>query len=279
MAELPEIETLRHDLEREVAGKRIKTVEFTGMKALSHYQNRKQVAARLDGTKVASVKRRGLLLLFKLDSGELLVVSPGESGQLRRAAAKDPVVPHTQAVVTFTQGGQLRVIDPSDGGLQIYVVPADQLEEEFPELATYGPDPVDEPMSWLAFADLLRKHDLKLKAFLTDPTVILGIGPVYSDEILWDAGLRADRLSNALSSQEIRRLYRSVVETMHDAMKHRGTSIGGTPWTDLAGRPGGFQDLLNAYGRDGQACKRCRGVIGKKKVGNKVTYCCDDCQV
>jgi formamidopyrimidine-DNA glycosylase len=159
------------------------------------------------------------------------------------------------------------------------VVEIPQLVEEFPELADHGPDPVDDPMSWLAFADILRRHQLKLKTFLTDPTVILGIGPIYSDEILWDAGLRADRISNALSSQEIRRLYRSVVETMHDAIKHRGTSVGDDPWTDLAGRPGGFQELLNAYGRDGLACKRCRGVIIKKKFGGKVTYCCDDCQV
>ncbi len=279
MAELPEIETLRHDLEREVAGKRIKSVEFTGMKSLARYQNRKQVAARLEGVKVMAVKRRGLLLLFKLDSNEYLVVDAGASGHLVRAAAKDAVPPHTQAVITFTQGGQLRVVDPSEGGLQMAVVEIPQLVEEFPELADHGPDPVDDPMSWLAFADILRRHQLKLKTFLTDPTVILGIGPIYSDEILWDAGLRADRISNALSSQEIRRLYRSVVETMHDAIKHRGTSVGDDAWTDLAGRPGGFQDLLNAYGRDGLACKRCRGVIIKKKFGGKVTYCCDDCQV
>jgi formamidopyrimidine-DNA glycosylase len=279
MAELPEIETLRHDLEREVAGKRIKSVEFTGMKSLARYQNRKQVAARLEGVKVTAVKRRGLLLLFKLDSNEYLIVDAGEAGHLVRTAAKDPVTPHTQAIITFTQGGQLRVVDPTDGGLQMAIVDIAELGEEFPELADYGPDPVDDPMSWLAFADILRRHQLKLKNFLTDPTVLLGIGPIYSDEILWDAGLRADRVSNALSSQEIRRLYRSVVETMHDAIKHRGTSIGDDPWVDLAGRPGGFQELLNAYGRDGQACKRCRGTITKKKFGGKVTFSCEDCQV
>jgi len=230
MAELPEIETLRHDLEREVAGKRIKSVEFTGMKSLARYQNRKQVAARLEGVKVTAVKRRGLLLLFKLDSNEYLIVDAGEAGHLVRTAAKDPVTPHTQAIITFTQGGQLRVVDPTDGGLQMAIVDIAELGEEFPELADYGPDPVDDPMSWLAFAD-------------------------------------------------IRRLYRSVVETMHDAIKHRGTSIGDDPWVDLAGRPGGFQELLNAYGRDGQACKRCRGTITKKKFGGKVTFSCEDCQV
>jgi len=96
MAELPEIETLRHDLEREVAGKRIKSVEFTGMKSLARYQNRKQVAARLEGVKVTAVKRRGLLLLFKLDSNEYLIVDAGEAGHLVRTAAKDPVTPHTR---------------------------------------------------------------------------------------------------------------------------------------------------------------------------------------
>lgn len=279
MAELPEIETLRHDLEREFGGKRIKSVELTGMRSLSRHQNRKQVSSRLEGAKVASVRRQGLFLLFKLDNDELFVVDAREAGSLGRHPTKDPIEPHTQAVISFTQGPQLRVVDPTAGGLQMFVVEAEKLTDEVPELATLGLDAVASPISWLSFADLVRKHRVKLKTMLTDPTVLVGIGAVYSDEILWDSGLRADRYSDELSTQEMRRLNRSVVETMHDAIKHRGTTLGEDGWRDLHGKPGGYQDFLNAYKREGQACKRCRGTITKRKYGTRYTWNCEDCQV
>ncbi len=279
MAELPEIETLRHDLEREVAGKRIKSVELAGMKCLERYQNRKQVISQLEGAKISGVRRRGVLLLFKLDTDHHLVVDASRAGHIRKHAPKDATEPHTQAVIAFTQGGQLRIVDPTEGGLQLFVVETDAIEEEIPALASEGPDPVTHPMSWLAFAEILRHSDQKLKVLLMDPTVVAGIGPMYSDEILWDAGLKAERVANGLSTQEERRLHRSVVEIMHDAIKHRGTSLGDDGFVDLAGKPGGYQGYLNAFERAGDACKRCRSVIVKRKVSGRVTYACEECQV
>jgi formamidopyrimidine-DNA glycosylase len=279
MAELPEIETLRHDLEREVAGKRIKSVEFAGMKCLSRHQNRKQVISQLEGAKISGVRRRGVLLIFKLDNDQLFVVDASAGGHLRKHTPKDAEEPHTQAVIAFTQGGQLRVVDPADGDLQMFVVAADELEQEVPALAAEGPDPVTQPMSWLAFAEILRHSEQKLKVLLMDPTVVAGVGTMYSDEILWDAGVKADRVASGLSTQEERRLHRSVVEIMHDAIKHRGTSLGDDGFVDLAGKPGGYQVYLNAFERAGEACKRCRSVIIKRKVSGRVNFACGECQV
>ncbi len=279
MPELPEIENLRHDLEREVGGKRVKTVELNSAKVVSRHANRKQFVAHLEGAKFNSVRRKDSLLLIPLDTAETLVIDLRQAGRLRRSSSREPLEPKTQAVFTFTQGGQLRLVDPTDGGAQLFVVADAALDEELPELALLGMDPVAEPISWVTFGDLLRTHSLRLKQFLTDQTLIAGIGPVYSDEILYEAGLRPDRLSNELSAQEIRRLYRSLVETMHEAMKHRGVTLGDGGFTDLAGKRGGFTDLLNVYGRDGMACRRCRSVIVKKKLGGASTYMCQQCQV
>lgn len=279
MAELPEIETLRHDLEREVAGKKIKSVDFASMKSLSRHTNRKQVIAKLEGAKVSTVRRRGTLLTFKLDNGHLFVLDLSAGGHVAKAAAKDPVASHTEATIAFTQGAQIRVIDPGDGVVQMSVTEADALEEQYPELAAEGVDTVAAPMSWVVFAGLLRNSDLKLKVLLTDSTKLVGIGPIYSDEILWDAGLAADRVANRLSTQEERRLHRSIVEIIHDAIKHRGTSIGDDPFVDLAGAPGGYGEYLDVYERAGQACRRCRGVIAKRRVAGRVTFACPDCQV
>lgn len=279
MAELPEIETLRHDLEREVAGKKIKSVEFASMKSLSRHKNRKQVMAKLEGAKVSTVRRRGTLLTFKLDNGHLFVLDLSAGGHVAKAAAKDPVASHTEATIAFTQGAQIRVMDPGDGVVQMSVTEADELETQYPELAEEGIDTVAAPMSWVVFAGLLRNSDLKLKVLLTDPTKLVGIGPIYSDEILWEAGLKADRVANRLSTQEERRLHRSIVEIIHDAIKHRGTSIGEDPFVDLAGAPGGYGEYLDVYERTGQACRRCRGVIVKRRVASRVTFACPDCQV
>ncbi|HET8929861.1 MAG TPA: DNA-formamidopyrimidine glycosylase family protein [Acidimicrobiales bacterium] len=279
MAELPEIETLRHDLEREIAGKKIKTVDFAGMKSLTRHNNRKQVTSKLEGAKVSTVRRRGTLITFKLDNGHLFVVDLAKGGHVRKAGPKDPAEPNTQATFTFTQGAQVRIIDSGDGDLQMSVTEADAIEDQYPELRDEGIDPVATPMSWVVFAGLLRNNDVKLKLLLTDSTKLVGIGPLYSDEILWDAGLKADRIASRLSSQEERRLHRSIVEIMHNAIKHRGTSIGDDPFVDLAGESGGYGELLDVYERSGLACRRCRGVVGKRRVSNRPTFACPDCQV
>ena len=279
MPELPEIETLRHDLEREIGGKRIKSVELNSAKVVSRHTNRKQFQSHIDGVKFNNVRRKAAVLLISLDTDEILVIDLRKGGRLRRAAAKEAMEPKTQAVFTFTQGGQLRLIDPADGAAQMFVVAADALEEEMPELATLGVDPVAEPISWVTFGELLRSHKLRLKQFLTDQTIVAGLGDVYSDEILFDAGLRPDRLSNELSAQEIRRLYRAVVEMMHEGIKHRGVTVGDDGFTDLAGRPGGFTDMLNVYDRDGLACLRCRSVVTKKKLAGGTVFLCQQCQV
>lgn len=277
MPELPEVETLRRDLDREVVGKRIKTVEVTGRSAVSRLP-KKQLTARLEGAKVTGGERRGLLLTLKLDTGELLIIDIRKGGQLRRTTVREAVVKGTQVVITFTQGGQLRLIDDTSG-MDVWVTTPEALMEEVPELGELGLDPLDEPISWTTFGRLLLRRRAKLRAILVDPTAVTGIGPVYSDEILHAAGLRHDRTSEGLSSQEMRRLYRALVETLHDAAKHRGTTLSDGRYTDLAGRLGDYQSELKVYERDGQACKRCRAVVTKAKVSGKTTYFCPACQV
>lgn len=279
MAELPEVETIRRDMDKEVSGKRIKSVDFPGRKDVApHTPNRKHFGTQLEGVKLGSVSRKGMLLVTKLDSDEILVIDLSRGGQIRKTATKDDVVKGTQVILTFTQGGQLRFLDAS-GGLTLEVMAPGDLAERHPELASGGADPLDEPISWTKFGEQLLRRQLKLKALLMEPTVLSGIGPVYSDEILFAAGLRHDRHSEQLSTQEMRRLYRSVVEVVHTAAKRRGTTLADGLFTDLHGRPGDYTAELRVYERDGEACLRCRKIITKGKAGGKVTYFCPDCQV
>jgi formamidopyrimidine-DNA glycosylase len=278
MPELPEVETIRRDLERDVVGKRIKTVTVTGARSIRRHANKKLFTDRLEGAKISGAERRGKNLILRLDTGDLLVVHLGMSGQLLRAGAKDEEPKHTHVVFSFTQGGLLRFVDPRTFG-EMFVTTPEELTDEIPELAHLGIDPVDEPMSWQTFGHLLMRHPMKLKAFLMDQSIIAGLGNIYSDEILWQAGLRYDRISNSLSAQEMRRLSRALVETLHDAIKHGGSTLSDQQYVNLSGKPGEYQELHQVYDREKLACRRCRAPVTKAKFQGRTTYFCEQCQV
>jgi formamidopyrimidine-DNA glycosylase len=278
MPELPEVETIRRELDREVAGKRIKTVEVNGNRSIRRHTNKKQFITRLEGQKITGVQRRGKYLVVALESGDLLVIHLGMSGQLLRTANKDAVAKHTHVVITFTQHGQLRFLDPRTFG-EMFVTTPDELTSQVPELASLGLDPVEEPVNWADFGRLLLSHHMKLKAFLMDQSIIAGIGNIYSDEILFDAGLRYDRSTDELTTQEIRRLYRAVVSILHDAIKFGGSTLADEQYVDLHGKAGEYQEHHQVYARDKQACQRCRHIIAKVKFGGRSSYYCPGCQV
>ena len=280
MPELPEVETVRRDLEKEVAGKRIRQVEVTGMRSIRRHPNKKHFIGKLEGRKINAVQRRGKYLLLRLEGGDILVVHLGMSGQLLRAKGGPKDVPpkHTHVVVTFTQGGQLRFVDPRTFG-EMFVTTPDELEQQVPELAHLGFDPVDDVMSWTRFGEMLTARKAKLKALLMDQKFVAGIGNIYSDEILWSAGLRYDRPSDKLTSQEVRRLYRAMVETLQDAIKHRGSSLADEQYRDLYGETGDYQSQHKVYDREGQSCRRCRNTIVRVKVNGRSSFLCPQCQV
>jgi formamidopyrimidine-DNA glycosylase len=279
MPELPEVETIRRDLEKEAVGKRIKTVEVTGTRSIRRHTNKKQFIARLEGRKITGVERKGKYLLVKLEGADYLVIHLGMSGQLLWSKnAKEEKAKHTHVVIAFTTAGQLRFLDPRTFG-ELFVTAVDELEAAVPELAHLGFDPVEEAISWTVFGEMLHSKHRKLKDLLMDQKFIAGIGNLYSDEILWTAGLRYDRSSDALTSQEIRRLYRAMSETLHDAIKHRGSSLADEQYRDLFGNVGGYSSEHNVYDRDGQPCRRCRSPIQRIKLGGRSHYLCEQCQV
>jgi formamidopyrimidine-DNA glycosylase len=126
---------------------------------------------------------------------------------------------------------------------------------------------------------MLAERKTKLKPLLMDQKFIAGIGNVYSDEILFEAGLKWERQSDSLSEQEVRRLYRAISETLQGAVKYRGSSLADEGYVDLFGKPGEYQDHHQVYGREGQACTRCRRPIHRARYSNRSTFYCDACQV
>lgn len=281
MIALPEIETIRRDLDRELSGLRIKSVEVFETGHAKRSGGAKKLAARLEKMKITNVRRRGLYLIMGLDSEDVVVAHLGSGGQLRRHANRDSIEPNTAVAITFTKSGQLRLVDGT-GDATLFLANAEKLIEEVPELGGLGIDPLEQPVPWRMFGEILLAQDAKLKAVLTDDRVVVGLGEMYSDEILFAAGLRFDRLPNSLGPQEVRRLHRAMVETLHDAAKHRGATLEDGFYVDVHGKPGGYEEYLNVFkqaGKDGRPCPRCHRPIQKYRFRRRWTYYCEQCQI
>lgn len=278
--ELPEVEVMRRDLEKDVVGRRIKTAEVKGsrnaMRVIRRHGKRKDFTSRLVGRKLTKVERRGKYVLLHLDSGDALVTHFGMSGQFQRGNGRVVIEPHTHVILTFQQGGDLRFIDPRTFG-EMFVTTADELGK-VKELQHIAIDPLDQVFTWPTFQYLLAQRGAKMKQLLMDQKFISGLGNIYSDEVLFAAGLRYDRLSDTLSSQEVRRLYRAIQETVQDAIKMRGTTLDDEAYVDLFGKPGEYQGELKVYGREGEPCRRCRTPIQTVKVSQRTSYFCPQCQ-
>jgi formamidopyrimidine-DNA glycosylase len=272
--ELPEIETLRRDLEREIVGRKIKSAEAHVLKSLVGVKTKAEFDQRLIGAKVEAVGRSGLAIIITLDNEYNLVIQLGENGRLEKRATRVKPAADIVATITFTQGGDLRIADKK-GSSSVQIVHDDVVEDALPPIAERGLDLLESPLSWVDFGRLVVNQDVPLKLLLTDPAVFVGIGDVYSNEILFDAGLRHDRSSASLSTQEIRRLYRSVVGIMHDAIKYRGTSLEDRPFADLHGEPGEYGQHLAVFGKAGELSPRSREPIKKTSFKHHVVYYCN----
>jgi formamidopyrimidine-DNA glycosylase len=279
MPELPEIEVLRRDLEKEIVGRRIKDVEVrpgtNAMKVISRHGRRKDFQDLLLGAKVERIDRRGRALLLELDNARTLVYELGRAGQLLKTSASDDVATHTHIVIAFTIGGHLRFSDPSKES-EVYVAPSGEVAELTDTKGAI--DPLEQPLAWHHFSSLLEERKTGLKELLMDDGFIVGLGDIYTDEILFASGLRYDHPSNKLSSQDVRRLYRALMEILQESVKARGTSWGESPFTDLQGDPGQYQLELKVYDREGEFCRRCRNDIVKEPYGGSYTYFCPQCQ-
>ncbi|HEX9694099.1 MAG TPA: bifunctional DNA-formamidopyrimidine glycosylase/DNA-(apurinic or apyrimidinic site) lyase [Actinomycetota bacterium] len=278
--ELPEVEVMRRDLEKDVVGRKIAAAEVrpskNAMRIIRRHGRRKEFADKLIGRKILKSDRRGKYVLLSLDNGDVLVVHFAMSGQFVRGNKRVPLPPHTHVVITFQQGGDLRFVDPRTFG-EMFVTAGDDLGK-VKELQHIAIDPLDHVFTWQSFGGQMAQRESKLKQLLMDQKFISGLGNIYSDEVLFAAGLRHDRLSDTLSSQEVRRLYRSLQEVLQEAIRYRGTTLEDEAYLDLFGKPGEFQNELKVYGRQGLPCRRCRTPIETVKVSGRSAYFCPQCQ-
>ncbi|HUH07720.1 MAG TPA: DNA-formamidopyrimidine glycosylase family protein, partial [Egibacteraceae bacterium] len=173
MSQLPEVEVIRKDLEREIVGKRFKDITVKNASMVARHRNRPEFVKALQGRKIDGIMRRGTWLLMHLDDGAALAIRLGPQGTLTRETATEEAGRHTQLVATFTTGGSLHYVDPAKSG-EVFVAEPGQINS-LSELTPPGIDPLADTFTWQVFSDQLRERDTSLKQALCDETFLIGL--------------------------------------------------------------------------------------------------------
>ena len=273
MPELPEVETVRRDLEELVVGKRVTSVETTNARVLRRHPDPQEFVGGVTGRTITGVGRWGKYLLVDLDrSAATLIVHLGMSGQLLWSFPNEPRVKHTHVVLGLGSRRELRYVDPRTFG-ELFVV--DTSPAECLRIGVDAFEGIEGPEH---LGRLLRTHKRKLKDLLMGQTCVAGLGNIYTDEVLFLARLRADRQSHTLSDDEIVRLHDAIAEILGEAVALRGSSLSDQQYRDVAGNVGSYQSRHRVYAREGQPCVNCGRLITRVVSGGRSHFSCGACQ-
>jgi formamidopyrimidine-DNA glycosylase len=281
MPELPEVETVARGLRRAILGRRIVSV---ALGKTDFIDDPVALERHLPGRQIEAVERYGKFMLLRLSAAAggdrvptngdalpaSLLVHLGMTGQIAPSPAAQPREKHTHVCLLLDDGRELRYTDARRFGRIAYLTEAPLAEE----LMGFGADPLE--VSSEEFASRMRGRRARIKALLLDQGVLRGVGNIYADESLWRAKIHPARLGAQLSKEQARTLRRVMQEILQKAIVMRGSSI--SDFLDAEGEPGEYQRRHRAYGREGQACYRCKTSIRRGIVAGRSSYFCPQCQ-
>ena len=276
MPELPEVEVVRRGLVDHVVGRTIRDVRVLHPRAVRrHAGGATDFAARLRGRRVVGAHRRGKFLWLSLDDAAVVVCHLGMSGQMlvRSRLAEEDLI-HLRIVFDLDNDTQLLFVDQRTfGGLMVT-----EVEEAVPrEVLHIARDPLDPLFDDAEFFARLRRKDTGIKRALLDQTLISGVGNIYADEALWRSSLHYARGARGLRRAEVDSLLANVRDVMTEALEQGGTSFDAL-YTDVNGQSGYFSRSLDAYGREGEPCRRCGTPIVREPFMNRSSFRCPTCQ-
>ncbi|MFB7842252.1 bifunctional DNA-formamidopyrimidine glycosylase/DNA-(apurinic or apyrimidinic site) lyase [Microbacterium sp. NPDC056052] len=298
MPELPEVEVVRSGLAPAMTGARIVAVTVHDERALTrHAAGAADFVARLEGSEVATVARRGKFLWMPLATAgtggrSAIVGHLGMSGQLllRRPDAATERHERIRLFVEHPQHGELAVVFADQrtfGSLAVdaLVPTADaraagwgSTEPLIPSQVSHiARDPMDEAFQDSVFRSALRARSSAIKRVLLDQGLISGVGNIYADESLWAARIHPETPASALSTVAVNRLLAEVRAVLEKALAEGGTSFD-AQYVNVNGEAGYFAHSLNAYGRTGLPCPRCGGPIRRDAFMNRSSHFCPRCQ-
>ncbi len=277
MPELPEVETIRRQLDGVLRGRSLVAVESRWPKSLT---GRGVEPTEVLGRPVTGTWRRGKVLGIDVEGGLSVLVHLRMTGQLllepARGTGPSPLDSSaTRVVLDLDDGSRLVFNDQRKFG-RIVVLPTGDVPLD-PLLARMGPEPLGAGFDPGVLAAGLRRHPgLRVKSALLDQGVVAGIGNIYADEALWHAGLHPERRSGTLRAPVIGALHAGIVTVLTEGVARGGSTM--RDYLDARGERGGYLEVATVYGRTGQPCRRCGTPIVKTTVGGRGTHVCPSCQ-
>ena len=293
MPELPEVETIRRGLAPCLIGRRLTSLTVTDRKVLDASATPVNLES-LQGQRVRSVARRGKYLVLTLETRRL-IIHLGMTGQLtirdpnradspgfRRTitglewAEQHEPDRHTHVHIQLDDGKWLLFRDTRKFG-RIFVVPgASEDLGTFFSRRHLGLEPFTPDYELISFLKRFRGRTLAVKSLLLNQSFVAGVGNIYADEALFEAGLHPARRASTLRRAEKERLFKAI-----HLVLERGVEFGGTTFRDFVnseGESGSNQEQLRVYGRQGLPCPRCGASILKTVISQRGTHFCPECQ-
>lgn len=270
MPELPEVETTRRGIAPHCEGQKILRVNV--------YEHRLRwpvpddLAPQTEGRCIREVDRRGKYLLLHLDNGRSLVVHLGMSGSLRIITDGQPPGRHDHIDLQLQSGAHLRFNDPRRFGCWLHT----EAPAQHPLLAGLGPEPLSAEFSGDYLREQARGRTTPVKSFIMDSHVVVGVGNIYANEALYQAGIHPRRGAGRISLDRYRRLAEAIRETLSAAILMGGTTL--RDFVNSDGKPGYFAQSLQVYGRAGTGCSRCQHPLREIRIGGRSTVYCPVCQ-
>lgn len=277
MPELPEVEVVRRGLQEHVAGRSITAVRVHHPRAVRrHEAGPADLTARLLDARITGTGRRGKYLWLTLDDTEALVVHLGMSGQMLLGPIRDDR--HLRIAAVLDDGTALSFVDQRTfGGWQLAdMVTVDGTDVPQP-VAHLARDPLDPLFDRERVVTVLRHKHSEIKRQLLDQTVVSGIGNIYADEALWRSKINGAKIAASLPRRRLGELLDASAEVMREALGQGGTSFDSL-YVNVNGESGYFERSLDAYGREGEPCRRCGAVMRREKFMNRSSFYCPKCQ-
>ncbi len=276
MPELPEVEVVCQSLRTVLLGRRIMDFEAYLPKLLKEPAgDSAYFKEHLTGKAITAVTRRGKYILIHCEADEILTVHLRMTGKLLYTERENPSGKHVHIILTLDDGHDLRFDDVRQFGA-FYLTKASELGR-VEGLKALGAEPLEEAFTRECLKQLMAGKKQKLKAFLLDQHNIAGIGNIYADEILFQAGLHPEDIAaNIVDEEDIAKLWQAIRDRLEQGIAGGGSSI--KDYVDALGQAGSFQKQHRVYGRGGLRCVECGGIIEKIKVCGRTTCFCPNCQ-
>ncbi|HUY69462.1 MAG TPA: DNA-formamidopyrimidine glycosylase [Candidatus Tyrphobacter sp.] len=302
MPELPEVQTIVSDLNLKALGKKITGVwadprcrgTFLESGGKGKSVEIRKLLEKLKGFGFSRIERRGKNILFHLKKGRTeldFLVHPKMTGHFLfgrfQLEGKPPVLrpAENDSALTEKKNGYLRFGFKLDSGdflvfsdLRRFakIILGSPRDLEGSGHLALGPDALSPELDLKKFKKIILAERRNIKSVLLDQSVLAGLGNIYTDEILWLAGVHPLVRPARLSEEALKAIFSATKRVLKQSIRLRGTSF--SDFRDLLGRPGGYLAKRRVYKRAGEACPRCGQPISRLKIGSRTAHFCPNCQ-